>query len=209
MRYATHIGAFVAAILLSFSPVASAATLIVDGGILKGAIGVNVSGNLYDVQFVDGTCQQLFNGCNEISDFPFKTKSEAISAGQALLDQVFLDGPWGNFDSIPQLTKGCVNGFGSCHIIIPHTIFLDGTPPTFSAVWFENYVKNNGDKVYYTVGPGTEDTKNFTAKVYAQFNPSLPPVPEPETWVMMMLGFSLIAGAMRRQRSRGIPLIFS
>ena len=86
---------------LGFAPAASAATLTMDAsGILIGATGVTVGGTLYDVVFVDTTCIAAFSGCDSNTDFTFTTESAAISAAQALLDQVFLDGASGNFDSI-------------------------------------------------------------------------------------------------------------
>lgn len=82
---------------LSFS--ANAATLNVVDGQLMGAYDVNVDGALYDVAFVDGSCNSLFNGC---SDFLFSTSAQAASASQALLDQVFIN----EFDTNPALTNG-------------------------------------------------------------------------------------------------------
>ena len=86
---------------------AQAATLNVVDGQLMGASDVLVDGNLYDVQFLDGTCIGLYNGCDEISDFTFQTLTSASLASQALLERVFLDGPAGTFDSSPSLTHGC------------------------------------------------------------------------------------------------------
>jgi hypothetical protein len=86
----------------------SAATLTIDSnGILRGATGVEVGGTFFDVVFVDTTCIDAYSGCDSNSDFPFTTLSDAMTAGQALLDQVFVDGPNGNFDSNPRLTFGC------------------------------------------------------------------------------------------------------
>ena len=67
---------------------AQAATLNVVGGQLMGASNVLVDGNLYDVQFLDGTCIDLYNGCDEASDFTFQTQASAVLASQALLDQL-------------------------------------------------------------------------------------------------------------------------
>jgi hypothetical protein len=49
---------------------------------------VDAGGSLYDVEFVDGNCQALFNGCNDSSDFLFPTASDANAASQALLDLI-------------------------------------------------------------------------------------------------------------------------
>ena len=99
---------------------ASAATLNVVEGALVGASNVDVGGQLYDVEFVDGTCVALFDGCDSFSDFTFQTPAAAAAASQALLNQVLLDdgGGAGKFDSDPELTNGCSNIF-SCNVITP------------------------------------------------------------------------------------------
>jgi len=86
---------------------AQAANLNVNGGILQGASGVEVAGELYNVDFRDGTCEGLFNGCDSADDFVFPTLAEAQAASQALGSQVFA--PFNlsltTFDST--LTNGC------------------------------------------------------------------------------------------------------
>ena len=91
-------GMAVVAIGLSSAP-SFAATLNVDGaGQLLGASGVNVGGTFYDVEFKDGTCIALFDGCDEASDFTFSTSVDAGLAMQALASQVitgiFRTNPW-------------------------------------------------------------------------------------------------------------------
>ena len=51
-----------AAVLVLMAGGAQAATLNVVGGQLMGASGVLVDGSLYDVQFLDGTCIDLYSG---------------------------------------------------------------------------------------------------------------------------------------------------
>lgn len=96
---------------------AQGATPIVELGELKGAHGVNVDGAVYDVEFVEGTCIDVFDGCDEASDFGFADLAAAQLASQALQDQVFLDGGAGNFDSVPNLTFGCSGSF--CGAVTP------------------------------------------------------------------------------------------
>ena len=96
------------ALLLAGSPVGAAPILQIDAsGQLTGATGVDVDGTYYDVEFKDGTCIDLYNGCNEGSDFTFWTESDARRAAEALLSQVLVDGSEGYFDSLPSLTKPC------------------------------------------------------------------------------------------------------
>ena len=96
---------------------AGAATLNVIGGILHGASGVDVGGTLYDVEFVDGTCIGLLSGCDEPSDFTFQSEAQAQAASSALFEQVFVDGLLGQFDSAPELTRGCETGDSYCAVI--------------------------------------------------------------------------------------------
>ena len=108
------------ALLLTGSPVGAAPILQIDGdGQLYGATGVDVDGTFYDVQFLNGTCSELYNGCDEVSDFTFRTGPEAQRAAEALLSLVLLDGAGGDFDSLPYLTKPCSNS-EVCYLIIPY-----------------------------------------------------------------------------------------
>ena len=115
-----------------------AADLQVDAaGQLTGAknVRVNVGGTdqCYDVTFTannpsdntypDGSCQDVFSGCDEPTDFAFTNQAAAESAARALLDQVFLDTPEGDFDSQSALTKGCTD-VGVCTAIFPFSATL-------------------------------------------------------------------------------------
>ena len=82
---------------------ALAATLDIVGGRLLGASAENLGGIDYDAEFVDGTCNPLHNGCDDVSDFTLRTNM----ASRALPDQDISDGPSGNFDASPSLTANC------------------------------------------------------------------------------------------------------
>ena len=97
-------------LLVFYSSAQAAVILNVDGdGQLTGAQNVDVDGTLYDVEFTDkGSCITLFQGCDSSSDFVFaEDPSTALLAGQALLDQVLLDGVDGPFDTTTFLTFAC------------------------------------------------------------------------------------------------------
>ena len=106
-----------AVVLSTFVSVSHAGILklIVENGILMGADNVLVkgfdySGGLYNVRFLDGTCAELFSGCDENSDF-FPGSMNIVGldyAVEALGDYVFVDGVEGQFDSDSRLTNGCV-----------------------------------------------------------------------------------------------------
>jgi hypothetical protein len=102
-----------ALLVLSVSS-ANAATYVLAeafGSELQGANGVTVNGFIYNVEFVDGSCVSLFDGCNEVSDFTFNTATDADAASQALLDQVFNLSDI--YDTTPSLMRGISSIYGS------------------------------------------------------------------------------------------------
>jgi hypothetical protein len=97
---------FLATVLISPLPAHAAPLLVIDQGLVTGARGVDVQGTLYDVDFVDGSCPDLFTGCDDAGDFTFTTEAAATAAAQALLDQVFVNDAL-PLDTQPELTFGC------------------------------------------------------------------------------------------------------
>ena len=86
--------------------------------------GGSVDGVLYDVQFIDGSCIELFDGCDEASDFKFQTFDAARSGAMlALLDQVLVDTgiPGQDFESSVDLVNGC-SATNQCLILTPFTV---------------------------------------------------------------------------------------
>lgn len=118
---------FVTAISILVSNSAQAASITVDAnGLLLGAQDVIVNGTAYDVEFIDGTCAEVFGAC-DIAHFAFTALSDAHAASNALFDQVFLDGALGNFDSDQRLTNTCnaVPEADQCFVLTPYGTFSD------------------------------------------------------------------------------------
>ena len=99
-----------------------------ESGQLIGANAVMILGELYDVEFLDGSCVEVFSGCDELTDITF-LRDEAVTAAQALLDQVFV----GQFDNDPELTRGCTST-ETCRVQIPRWINEDGSAPVAIAI---------------------------------------------------------------------------
>jgi hypothetical protein len=187
-------GALAVSFSLSGAP-ALAATQIVDGGgNLTGATGVLINGSVYTVDFVDGTCSSVFGGssaaCDSTSNLAFTNFTDAETAAQALLDQVFLDTGLGQFDSNYTLTNGCAtNSAQACYAKIPYAAGLSA-----------NAINSNTTDSVNLALTSTGNTSTDNQFVYARFTLT-GSVPEPSTWAMMLVGFGALGFAMRRQRS--------
>lgn len=195
-----------AAALGAASVAAHSAALVVDSvtGKLLGATGVLVANTLYDVNFVDGTCVALFNGCNEKSDFVFTDTNWTLSASDALLDQVLIDTAQGAFDSDPTLTMGC--GYAEyCTILTPYY----GSPSYMMAGHANNVSAERVDHgIYDTISPGAgyTPTADMGTSIYntwamwklAGSDPQT--VPEPAMPALVALALGALAWQRRRRR---------
>lgn len=178
----------VVALIVCIGSSASAATLNVSGGQLLGASDVLVDGDLYDVEFLDGTCIDLFTGCDEASDFTFQAEAAALLASQALLDQVFINGTYG-FDSFPYLT----NGITDTAVGIMLTVF-SGDGFSFTYAYAANRASEPDEIATQTNNDAGSDLRVAFRHTFAVWTP----VPEPGTGALMALG--LIAMGVSRRR---------
>lgn len=181
----------------------SAATLNVVGDKLMGASGVDVGGTLYDVEFSNGTCADLFSGCAEGVGFNFTTQNDALVAAQALLDTVFVVDVY-DYDGEPRLTNAC-GSTGRCTTIIPYARDeprnneLQYAAAQNDVLERDDYTFSYQGHMYWIAAdPGFMFSGNSSAWNWAVFTPT--PVPEPSTALLVSLGLVGLAG--RRKRSR-------
>lgn len=189
--------------ILASCGVSAAPILLIDAGKLTGAENVLVQGTAYNVLFQGGTCNSLFNGC---TSFAFHTQAAANAASQALLDQVFVDGPAGNFDSAPQMTRGCGNLF-TCEILTPFDTAIFNSQLYALTGTLLNDMANINDRGALSGGfAANEDTSSYGALRYAVWNlaqvDTVDPdgaVPEPSSFAMLAIGVIALSIARRKR----------
>ncbi|GGD63017.1 PEP-CTERM sorting domain-containing protein [Lacimicrobium alkaliphilum] len=126
-----------AMMLFGFSCITQAGLITDIAGNLLGATNVEVDGNLFDVAFEDGTCIDVFSGCDDNADFTFNTQSAAIAASWALVNQVFI----GIFDTDTTRTNGCEDIHNFCWAYTPYDVNSVGQ--------IEFHAATNGPEEYH------------------------------------------------------------
>lgn len=114
-----HLGslAFLLAAICSAQAVAAPVPIFEDGQ-LRGASNIEVGEALYNVEFIDGSCESIFGGCDELSDFSVDSSFDPMAASQALLTQLFVNSVVPGIDEHPYLTYGC-SAVTSCAVLTP------------------------------------------------------------------------------------------
>ncbi|MCG8491917.1 MAG: hypothetical protein MI743_09910 [Sneathiellales bacterium] len=178
--------------------ISHAAILTVAGGILTGAKDVDVGGTLYNVEFIDDTCSNIYSGCDEISDLDFADEASATLAAQALLSQVFIDSLFGNFDSQPELINGCDDATG-CNFNVTYGFNLFNDVRSISA--FNNDGSNTDSTGFGETGINY-DVGQVEWLAYARFTPAISAIPLPAALPLYGAGILILGIWSRRKKIR-------
>ncbi len=190
-------------IALSIVPAknASAALILESGGELIGATGVTVNGGLYDVMFVDGTCDAVFGNCFDDSNFTF-AGSELYDAATALFEQVFSANDI--YDTNPERTAGC-DSISICHLYTLGAEHLGSNGDYRPWAITTNRSGNQADGrqgPFYSHLFSTFDTSTMDDKVYARWSLAVE-VPEPTTAPLFLALLLILAHSQRRRSLLG------
>ena len=183
-------------VCLLYIPVCAwAVSLNIVGGQLLGATGVNVGGTLYDVSFVDGTCIDVFSGCDATSDFTFNSQSQAVAASQALLDQVFIDGVDGNFNSNPSLTEGITGAWAYIYT----NYEVGGSILRGVYAYFDDNLIYDFTNIYQTTPD--HDTSTYAVHAWAVWSKSPSTIPVPAAVWLFGSGLIGLIGVARHKKT--------
>ena len=201
----------ISVLFLCYSSVSYGVILNINNGTLFGAFDVNVNGTLYDVEFKDGTCIELYNGCDQESDFIFSQPERdgeyGRQASTALLEQVFINSSLGAFDTNPVLTNGC-NSSKECWVLTP--IYMNGGSLQAIIAVNKPFISNEGSTLNRDHLLGGPRQKSFDSsaensipngdkRVYAIWSPvSEVPVPT----AVWLFGSGLIGLVGMRKKSK-------
>ncbi len=193
------VGAVTACLGLAAGTAKGAVLTVIDGQ-LAGAEGVEIDGALYNVSFENDSCIAVFSGCDAASDFAFTTILAAKAAAQALMDQVFLDGPEGLFDSDMDATLGCVSG-NDCLAIVPFDVMGVGPWPVQRA-FARNSADEELDAGVAAAGGVSDDTALGDHTIWAVFEQIAVGDEIPTPGMAGLLGLGLIGLALARRKQK-------
>jgi hypothetical protein len=136
-------------------------------------------------------------------EFAFNTLAQATLASQALLDQVFVDGESGAFDSDPALTYGCDFPF-SCLTFVPYEVYSQFGDTRVNAAVSVNYYVNFATDFVTQLQRGRFDSDEANPGIiavnFAVFKPAATVVPEPNSFALLSFAFVGMAAIRRRKR---------
>jgi len=186
--------------ILLLSPPAKSALILNSDGLVEQITNIEANGTIYNATFHDGTCAELFSGCDEPYDFIFTSETQSLAAGTAMLEQL-------NAFGAPLLAAGSLNGepggvgcslIGSCEYLIP---FEFVGPETVLLTVVQNLTGDSPDSIFGNGLHTTQfDSSDFEFYTYAVFTATA--VPATSSFHLFLGGMALLGIATRTRRKR-------
>lgn len=174
--------------------------LVESGGQVVGIDGLMVGAETYDVQFVEGSCDSLFSGCDQ-SLFTFTTQARAMDAAGSILS-AFAGTP---VDRFPELQLGIELQFLGV-TFIPYATSSGGLVVTVVEAANAGAFLTATDAVSSgTPIPSSQDTSLSSSRVYATFllatpDDAPPAIPTPASLLLALFGLAGMRLQHKRQR---------
>ena len=189
----TKIMSLVVLIAISFN--AQSALILNSDGLVSSISGIEANNTIYQVDFIDGTCFELFEECDSEIDFIFESEAQALAAGTAMLQQL-------NDYGAPLIAGGALNGepggvgcnlVGSCEYVIPYQLVgLDGV----EVVVVQNQTGDTPDSIFGAAFHISDfNTGAFDFYTYAVFSETN--VPAPINFGMFLVGLLFLVYGSR------------
>lgn len=178
---------------------AHAATVTSDG-----VTGLILDGTSYDIEFVEGTCASVFDGCDEQSDFALNS-SNIVDAIQALSDAI--NGTL--FDRNVSLINGCEDE--PCEILTAYTPEIAGDERSvgivqeFDVEFLFGSPLDSTAVLPVSIDLDTASPTNLSEYVWSRWTetsvPDPSPIPLPAGLPLLLGGVGALA-ALRARKSR-------
>lgn len=178
---------------------AKAASLTADsGGQLTGANSLRSQDGkiIYHLEFKEGTCADIFEGCDGREDFSYDrytyAYTEFVFYGILLGDTTY--------SSNPNEILGCEDSL-TCEILNPYNITSSG-----EVEFYRVSINADGSKIgSFGSLPSSYDTKNDPLRTWAAWTPVV--VPLPATFPMLAFGLGILSWFGRRKHKQQVMSI--
>lgn len=187
----SHLIVFLISSLISFNILAAPVFEYNSNGKLFSITNVAYENSVFNIDFVDGTCIEVFEGCDSEDDFPFPGVS-GYQASDFLLNELLTDRN-GLFDQSPYLINGCTDP-NLCVIYTPIKLYNDGRILRASA---DNFSDESLDKVSGRISNRTHDKTILVNATWAKWSETAVSVDEPSALILLLISFGLF---LRRKR---------